>query len=109
GAGKSTLADVLLGLTPADAGTVRIDGQPLTADLARAWRRHVGYVPQDTFLLPDSVRENLRLGAPQATDADLWHALEMAAAADFVRALADGLDTAVGERGTRLSGGERQR
>ncbi len=109
GAGKSTLADVLLGLTPADAGTVRIDGQPLTADLARAWRRHVGYVPQDTFLLPDSVRENLRLGAPEATDADLWHALEMAAAANFVRALADGLDTAVGERGTRLSGGERQR
>jgi len=109
GAGKSTLADVLLGLTPADAGTVCIDGQLLTADLMRAWRQHVGYVPQETFLLPDSVRENLRLGAPQANDADLWGALEMAAAADFVRALEGGLDAPVGERGTRLSGGERQR
>lgn len=109
GAGKSTLADVLLGLTPADAGTVCIDGQLLTADLTRAWRQHVGYVPQETFLLPDSVRENLRLGAPQANDAELWRALEMAAAADFVRALEGGLDAPVGERGTRLSGGERQR
>ena len=109
GAGKSTLADVLLGLTPADAGTVRIDGQILTAELARAWRRHVGYVPQETFLLPATVRENLLLSNPQATDAELWQALDTAAAADFVRALPGGLDAPVGERGARLSVGERQR
>lgn len=109
GAGKSTLADVLLGLTPADAGTVRIDGQILTADLARAWRRHVGYVPQETFLLPATVRENLLLSNPQSSDAELWQVLDMAAATDFVRALPGGLDAPVGERGARLSGGERQR
>jgi ATP-binding cassette subfamily C protein len=109
GAGKSTLADVLLGLIPADSGTLRIDGQTLRPALMQAWRRRVGYVQQETFLLPDSVRENLRLGDPQADDAALWQALDLAAAADFVRALPHGLDTPVGERGSRLSGGERQR
>jgi ATP-binding cassette subfamily C protein len=98
GAGKSTLADVLLGLIPADSGSVRIDGQTLQPRLMQAWRRHVGYVQQETFLLPDSVRENLRLGDPHADDAALWRALDMAAAADFVRALPQGLDTPVGER-----------
>lgn len=109
GAGKSTLADVLLGLIPADCGTLRIDGQALQPALMQAWRRRVGYVQQETFLLPDSVRENLRLGDPQADDTALWQALDLAAAADFVRALPQGLDTPVGERGSRLSGGERQR
>lgn len=109
GAGKSTLADVLLGLIPADSGTLRVDGQELRPALIRAWRRQVGYVPQETFLLPGTVRENLRLGDPGAGDAALWQALEMAAAAEFVRALPAGLDTPVGERGARLSGGERQR
>lgn len=109
GAGKSTLADVLLGLIPAASGTVRIDGQELQPPLMQAWRRRVGYVQQETFLLPESVRENLRLGDPHAEDVALWRALELAAAADFVRALPQGLDTPVGERGSRLSGGERQR
>jgi ATP-binding cassette subfamily C protein len=109
GAGKSTLADVLLGLIPAASGTVRIDGQVLAPPLMLAWRRRVGYVQQETFLLPESVRENLRLGDPHADDAALWRALELAAAAQFVRALPQGLDTPVGERGSRLSGGERQR
>jgi ATP-binding cassette subfamily C protein len=109
GAGKSTLADILLGLITADVGAVSVDGQLLTPALARAWRAHVGYVPQETFLLPESVRTNLLLGDANADDAALWQALEAAAAAGFVRTLPRGLDSPVGERGTQLSGGERQR
>ncbi len=109
GAGKSTLADIVLGLITPDAGTLVVDGKPLTPELARSWRRQIGYVPQETFLLPESVKANLLLGNPQADDTQLWAALEAAAAADFVRALPQGLDTPVGERGSALSGGERQR
>ena len=109
GAGKSTLADVLLGLIPALSGSIHIDGQLLAPQSAKAWRRRVGYVPQETFLLPASVRDNLRLGDPQASDEDLWRVLDMSAATDFVRALPGRLEAQVGERGSRLSGGERQR
>jgi len=109
GAGKSTLADLLLGLIAPDSGGLRVDGQLLTPVLARAWRRRVGYVPQETFLLPESIRVNLLLGDPDAGDDALWSALADAAADEFVRALPHGLDTQVGERGARLSGGERQR
>ncbi len=109
GAGKSTLADLMLGLITPDSGSVGVDGQLLTPTLARAWRGRVGYVPQDTFLLPETVRVNLLLGDPNAHDDALWKALADAAADEFVRALPQGLDTQVGERGASLSGGERQR
>jgi ATP-binding cassette subfamily C protein len=109
GSGKSTTADLLCGLLTPDMGTIRIDGTPLTPETARAWRKAVAYVPQDHFLLPGSVAENLRLARPEASEAELWRALEAAGAADFVRALSDGLDTLLGENGSRLSGGQRQR
>lgn len=109
GAGKSTVADVLLGLITSDAGRVLVDGRELSPDSARAWRQRVAYVPQETFLLPESVRANLLLGTPEASEEMLWAALDAAAAGDFVRALPQGLDTLVGERGSALSGGERQR
>lgn len=109
GAGKSTVADVLLGLITPDAGRVLVDGRELSPDSARAWRQRVAYVPQETFLLPESVRANLLLGTPEASEEMLWAALDAAAAGDFVRALPQGLDTLVGERGSALSGGERQR
>lgn len=109
GAGKSTLADLLLGLLAPDCGEVRVDGQRLDGAGRRAWRRRVGYVPQDSFLFHDSVRANLLLGAPDADEAALWRALERAAADGVVRGLPQGLDTLVGDRGTALSGGERQR
>jgi ATP-binding cassette, subfamily C, bacterial len=108
GAGKSTLADLLMGLTEARAGRILIDGVPLTAGARVAWRRQVAYVPQDPFLFHDSVRANLLLAKPGAREEDLWRALDRAAAG-FVRELPEGLETRVGERGTRLSGGERQR
>jgi len=109
GAGKSTIADILLGLITPDSGNVSVDGRVLSPESARAWRQRVAYVPQETFLLPESVRANLLLGTPNATEDMLWSALEAAAAGDFVRALPQGLDTLVGERGSALSGGERQR
>lgn len=109
GAGKTTLADLLLGLIVPDQGVVRIDGVPLDGTRLKAWRALVGYVTQDTFLYHASVRENLHWSRPLASDDDIWLALERAAAADFVRALPDGLNTVVGDRGALISGGERQR
>lgn len=109
GAGKSTLADLVAGLAPPTVGTISVDGNILTTDLLPAWRRQVAVVPQDPFLFHDTIRANLLLAAPEASEADLWAALEEAAAADFVRALPHGLDTIVGDRGGSVSGGERQR
>lgn len=109
GAGKSTLADILLGLIEPDRGGVSIDGVPLAGPNLRRWRRSVAYVPQDPYLFHDTIRANLLWARPEATEADMWQALRRAAAADFVAALPHGLDTIVGDRGTRVSGGERQR
>lgn len=105
GAGKSTLADILAGLMAPASGEILIDGVPCDA---KAWRTRVGYVPQDAFLFNDSVRANLLLAAPRASEADLRRALDTAAA-DFVDTLPQGLETVVGDRGARLSGGQRQR
>ena len=109
GAGKSTLADLLIGLLRPASGSVRIDDRPLLPDDTAAWRRSIGYVPQDSFLLHDTVRANLLWAKPDATEEDMWNALERAAAAGFLRARREGLDTIVGDRGIRVSGGERQR
>ncbi len=109
GGGKSTLGDLMLGLMTASSGAVLVDGLRLTEDQLRRWRDGVAYVPQDVFMLHDSIAENLRLGAPAATEAEIWEALERAKAKEFVSALPEGLQTVVGDRGLRLSGGERQR
>ena len=109
GAGKSTLVDILLGLIEPDTGEVRIDGRRLAGPDLRRWRRSVAYVPQDPYLFHDTIGANLRWARPEATEAELWQALRLAAAADFVAALPEGLATVAGDRGARLSGGERQR
>ena len=109
GEGKSTLADVMMGLLVPDAGRLLVDGQPLSPDRLLPWRRGVAYVPQDTFLLHDSIRANLAWAQPGAAEHEMWEALGLAAARGFVAALPEGLDTVVGDRGIRLSGGERQR
>ncbi len=109
GAGKSSLADLVSGLTLPTAGTIAVDGHVLTPERLSAWRRQVAVVPQDPFLFHDTIRANLLLADPQATEAALWTALEDAGAALFVRALPQGLDTIVGDRGNSVSGGERQR
>ena len=109
GAGKTTVADLVIGLIHPQAGAVLIDGVPLPAHDARRWRALIGYVPQETFLLHDSVRLNVTLGDPDLSPADVEAALRAAGAWDFARALPEGIDTLVGERGLRLSGGQRQR
>jgi ATP-binding cassette subfamily C protein len=109
GSGKSTVADLMMGLIRPAAGGVSVDGRPLDDASLRAWRKSVGYVPQDSFLLHDTIRANLRWACPDASDEDMWRALDLAAARDFVAVHPEGLDLVVGDRGIRLSGGERQR
>jgi ATP-binding cassette subfamily C protein len=82
---------------------------PLTEANRRSWRDRVAYVPQDVFLLHDTIAANMLIAAPQATEEMIWKALEAANARDFVEAFPDGLQTIVADRGARLSGGERQR
>ena len=109
GAGKTTTADLVAGLMLPTAGHVVVDGTPLTPDRLLAWRRSVALVPQDPFLFHEAIEDNLRWAEPGATEDELWEALRMANAAEFVRELPSGLQTVVGDRGMRLSGGERQR
>ena len=109
GTGKSTCADLALGLLEPAQGQIRVDGVPLTRADLPWWREHVAYVPQETVLIPASLRENLVWSVPrEVSDAECWAALDQASA-DFARELPDGLDTLLGDRGIRLSGGERQR
>ncbi len=109
GSGKTTLVDLITGLVTPERGEVRIDGVPLGELDLGAWRRQVGYVPQDVSLLHDTIRTNVTLGAPGIHDDDIEAALRAAAAWEFVSALPEGIDTVVGERGSLFSGGERQR
>ena len=109
GAGKSTLLNLLTRFYECDEGRILIDGVPLT-ELSKEWLRdHIGYVTQESFLFNASIRENLLLAKPEATEEELWAVLAAANADAFVRRLEQGLDTVTGERGTKLSGGERQR
>jgi len=108
GAGKSTLADLVVGLSAPQRGQVSVDGVALEGAVRLAWRQRIGYVTQDTFLFHDTVRANLQVVRPDASDEAIRGALDVAAA-DFVRRLPEGLGTVLGDRGVRLSGGERQR
>ncbi len=108
GSGKTTLVDCILGLRKPSTGTVKVDGYDLSSLPSQSWRHGIGYLGQDPMLFNSSIRENLSWIRPHTTDADMQTALD-AAAADFVMRLPDGLDTIVGEHGSRLSGGERQR
>src|SRR5690606_38977597 len=109
GAGKTTVIDLVIGLIRPQSGSIRVDGLDLTGIDLRAWRRLIGYVPQDTVLLHDSILHNVTLGDPALTTADAEQALRAAGIWDFVAALPEGLYTQVGERGGKLSGGQRQR
>ncbi|MEU4464844.1 ABC transporter ATP-binding protein [Streptomyces sp. NPDC024017] len=109
GAGKSTIAQLMPRLYDTDEGTVRIGGVDVRDLTAQSLRQTLGMVTQDGHLFHDTVRANLLLARPEATEDELWDALRRARLDDLVRSLPDGLDTVVGERGYRLSGGERQR
>ncbi len=109
GAGKSTLLDLILGFYTADQGEILYDHQRLSAIGLLNLRRSVAIMGQDAFLWNTSVRENIRLGRPTATDAEVEEAARKAQAETFIRELDQGYDTLCGERGGRLSGGQRQR
>jgi ATP-binding cassette, subfamily B, bacterial len=109
GAGKSTILNLLTRFYEADHGTIYLDETPI-AELSKEWLRdHTGYVTQESFLFNTTIRENLRLAKKDASDEEIWAALEAANAASFIRESSEGLDTVAGERGIRFSGGEKQR
>lgn len=109
GAGKSTLIDILMGLNRPEAGDVLIDGDLLTKQNLMELRNSISYVSQEPFLFNATIRENLLLIKPNATEEQIMEALEFSAAAEFTSKLPMGIDTIVGDRGVKLSGGERQR
>ena len=109
GAGKTTIAHLFLRFWDPDKGGARLDGHDLREYRLDELRRRVALVAQDTYLFNDTLRNNVALARPGATPAEVSAAIERAALSDFVASLPEGLDTVVGERGTRLSGGQRQR
>lgn len=109
GAGKSTVADLLMGFLTPVSGKIWVDDAILTPENGNAWRKYIGYIPQMPMILNATVRENLSRFHPEATQEEMVAALERAVAWDFVQKLPQGLDTLLGDRGVRLSGGERQR
>ncbi len=109
GAGKTTIIDLLIGLHRPTGGSIFIGDTPIAEVDIVAWRGQLGYVPQDLSLFHADVRRNITLGDMSISDAEVMAALVQAGASDFIAALPDGLDTDVGEMGTKLSGGQRQR
>ena len=109
GGGKTTLLNLLTRFYDPAVGTIRIDGLAIDAIAKRHLRRSLGYVTQESFLFDTTIAENLRLAKSNATDDELWHALQLAQADDFVRAMDGQLESTTGERGSKLSGGQRQR
>lgn len=110
GAGKTTLADIILGLLRPEKGTVKIDDIEIAA-IPHMWSRIIGYVPQAVFLTDDTVKNNIAFGIrdDEIDDDKIWSALEQAQLKDFVQGLPNGLETVVGERGVKFSGGQKQR
>lgn len=110
GAGKTTLADIIMGLLKPQSGTIYMDGIDIFT-IPHQWARIIGYVPQSVFLIDDTVRSNVAFGLKkdEIDDEKVWEALRQAQLKEFVEALPHGLDTIVGERGVKFSGGQRQR
>ena len=109
GGGKTTLVDLILRLYEIQSGSIEIDGVALRELSLNDWRQQVSYVSQETFLFHDTIRNNILLGAPGASDQDVEQACQMAHAHDFIKKLEHGYDTVVGDRGSKLSGGQKQR
>lgn len=109
GSGKTTIVDLTIGLLQPQKGRILVDGVPLKDTELRLWRNMIGYVPQDTILLHDTIVHNVTLGDPALSVDDAEQALRAAQAWDFVSKMPEGMDTMVGERGGKLSGGQRQR
>jgi ATP-binding cassette, subfamily B, multidrug efflux pump len=109
GSGKTTLVDLLPRIYDAEPGMVLIDGRPIREYSLSSLRKHIGFVPQETFLFSDKIRDNIALGVDSANDAEIHNAAEAANIADDIESFPEGYDTMVGERGITLSGGQKQR
>ena len=110
GAGKTTMVDIMLGVLKPQKGCVRVDGSNI-ADCMEAWHKKVGYIPQNIYLMDESLRRNIAFGVPESEidDEKVWRVIREAQLENVVREMDDGLDTVIGEMGVRLSGGQRQR
>lgn len=110
GAGKTTLADIILGVLLPQEGDMLVDGEKINDNIYN-WQKRLGYIPQSIFLFDDDIRRNIAFGIPEEEidDDRVWKALEEAQLLSFVKELPDGINTRIGERGARLSGGQRQR
>ncbi len=110
GAGKTTTADIILGVLETTSGKVLVDGVPINP-MSVAWHKKIGYIPQNIFIMDDTIRNNIAFGEDELTISNekLLKAIEGAQLKEYIDSLPDGLDTVVGERGVRLSGGQRQR
>jgi ABC-type multidrug transport system fused ATPase/permease subunit len=109
GAGKTTIADLLLRLFEPTAGAILLDGKPLSLVRLNEWRKRIGYVAQDAFLVNDTIEENIRFYYPELSTEDIIAAAKQANIYDFIVELPEGFNTMVGDRGVMLSGGQRQR
>jgi len=109
GSGKTLLLQVLAGLREPQSGRMLADGEPVTNDTLRRHWAGLGWVPQEAFLFSDTLRMNLSMGRPEATEDEIWEIARVVSLDELIRRLPDGLNTVVGERGVILSGGERQR
>lgn len=110
GAGKTTIVDILLGLLRLQEGTIECDGVDIFPNMS-AWLANIGYIPQNIFMLDDSIRKNVAFGVPDELidDERIWAVLEEAQLKEYVEQLDEGLDSEIGERGVRISGGQKQR
>jgi ATP-binding cassette subfamily C protein len=109
GSGKTTVVDLLIGLMRPKKGEIWIDDLPLSQIDLRSWRRLIGYVPQEMWLLHDTVLNNVTLGDPELNEKDAEKALRAAGVWEFIQAMPKGINSTVGERGGKVSGGQRQR
>jgi ABC-type multidrug transport system fused ATPase/permease subunit len=109
GSGKTTLMNILLRFYSEQQGAILVDGQPLTPQHLQAWHSIIGYVKQDTFLMEASIQDNITLGASEVDTNRMYYAIEQASLQTFVASLPEGINTLIGERGSKLSGGQRQR
>lgn len=108
GAGKTTTADIILGILKPIEGRVCYDGVDIEK-LGRTWYKHIGYIPQNIYLSDDTIRKNVAFGEERPDEEKIWKALEEAQLKEFIKSLPDGLDARIGENGVRISGGQRQR
>ena len=111
GAGKTTLIDILLGLISPDKGSLKVDGVEITASNICAWRKSIGYVPQDVFVADDTIANNIAFGIPsnEIVESNIEFSASLSNLDSFIASLAEGYETIIGERGSKMSGGQRQR